>query len=136
MPLYMLDTDISSYFINGTHPAIDRKIRELGWEAVCISVITRCELLFGVEVSPNREKRALAVNDYLRYIPMLEFQAEAADEYAVIRGGLQRQGKLIGNNDLFIAAHARSSGLTLVTNNTREYSRVPGLKIENWAEES
>jgi len=136
MPRYMLDTDISSYFINGTHPAIDRKIREMGWEAVCISVITRCELLFGVEVSPNPARRSVAVNDYLRYMPMLELPAEAADEYAAIRAELQRKGTPIGNNDLLIAAHARSMGLTLVTNNTREFSRVPGLKIENWAEET
>ncbi len=131
---YMLDTDISSYFINGSHPTIDLRMRELGWAPVCISTITRGELLFGVEISPRRQKQAVEVGNYLKYGPVLDFNAEATDEYAVIRGDLHRSGKLIGNSDMLIAGHARSLGLTLVTKNVHAFSRAPGLQMENWAE--
>ena len=134
MPRYMLDTDISSYLMNGSHAGIDRRMKKLSWDEVCISAITKCELLFGVEVSPRREKQALGVAQYLRYMPVLDFPSEAGHEYALIRAELKRLGKLIGGNDLLIAAHARHLGLILVTNNVREFSRVAGLKIENWSE--
>ncbi len=131
---YMLDTDIASYFMNGTHPAIDLRMNTLSREDVCVSAITKCELLFGVETAQNREKKAAAVERYLRYMQVLDFPSEAATEYSLIRSDLQRRGKPIGPNDTLIAAHARHLGLTLVTNNTREFSRVPGLLLENWAD--
>jgi tRNA(fMet)-specific endonuclease VapC len=133
---YMLDTDIASYFMKGSNPGLMRRMQELEWDDFCISCITKSELLFGVEVSPRRQKEAEGVELFLRYVNVMDLPSEAAAEYAGIRAELQRKGTPIGANDLFIAAHARHLGLTLVTNNTREYSRVPGLKIENWAEDS
>ena len=99
---------------------------------VCISVITKSELLFGVEVSPRRRQDAAALSAFLHYIEVLDFPNEASLHYARIRAELKRLGSMIGANDLFIAAHARSLGLTLVTNNTREFGRVSRLVIENW----
>jgi tRNA(fMet)-specific endonuclease VapC len=102
----------------------------------CVSAITKSELLYGVEVSPRRAHDAAAVDQFLRYIEILDYPSAAAEEYALLRGELKRQGKLIGPNDLLLAAHARHLGLTLVTNNVHEFSRVSGLKLENWAEET
>ena len=101
-----------------------------------ISVITKSELLFGVEVSPRRRQGAAALGAFLNYIQILDFPDEASAHYARIRADLRRlgtkTGAKIGANDLFIAAHARILGLTLVTNNTREFGRVSRLVIENW----
>jgi tRNA(fMet)-specific endonuclease VapC len=86
-----------------------------------------------VEVSPRRDKDQHALEVLLGHIDALDYPSEAALDYAQIRAFLKARGKLIGANDLLIAAHARFLGLTLVTNNLREFSRVPGLKVENWA---
>jgi len=133
---YMLDTDIASYFIKGSNRGVMQRMSELEWDQLCISCIAKSELLFGVEVSPRRLKEAEGVDLFLRYVKVLDLPSDAADEYAAIRATLQQKGTPIGANDLFIAAHARHLDLTLVTDNTREFSRVPGLKIENWAEET
>ena len=136
MPLYMLDTDISSYAMKLSNPGVVRRVRELNTSDLCISAITKGELLFGVEVSPRRERDAAALEDYLRYVAALDYPSAAAQDYAIVRANLKRQGKLIGANDLLIASHARHLGLTLVTNNVCEFSRVSGLFFENWAEEN
>ena len=91
------------------------------------------ELLFGVELSPCQEQDSAAVESFLRHLAVLDFPDEAATHYAKIRAVLQRRGALIGANDLFIAAHARSMDAILVTNNPREFGRIEGLLIENWA---
>ncbi len=88
--------------------------------------------MFGVEVSPRQSQDRAALDEFLRYVEVLDFPGEAALHYAQIRGTLKLQGAMIGANDLFIAAHARSLGLTLVTNNTREFGRIRDLNIENW----
>jgi tRNA(fMet)-specific endonuclease VapC len=102
---------------------------------VCISVITKSELLYGIEVSPNHRKDEAAAAAFLAYIEVLDFHDEGSTHYAKIRAELQSRGTVIGANNLFIAAHARSLGLTLITNNTRELKRIRGLSIENWARE-
>jgi tRNA(fMet)-specific endonuclease VapC len=96
-------------------------------------VITKSELLYGVEISPRRQQDEAALTEFLRYAEVLDFPEEAALHYAKIRAHLKSRGTMIGANDLFIAAHARDLGLTLITNNSREFARVPELKIENWA---
>jgi tRNA(fMet)-specific endonuclease VapC len=133
MAEYMLDTDISSYIMKRSHVAVLRKLQTVPINGVCISIITKSELLFGVEVSPRRRQDAAALAEYLRHLEVLEFPHEAAAHYAQIRALLKARGMMIGANDLFIAAHARSLGLTLVTNKTGEFDRVDDLKIENWA---
>ena len=132
MAEYMLDTDISSYIMKRSHEGVLRRLQKVPIDAICISVITKSELLFGVEVSPRRQQDHAALDEYLRHIEVLDFPDEAALHYAQIRATLKVHGEMIGANDLFIAAHARSLEVTLVTNNTDEFSRVQNLKIENW----
>lgn len=134
MLAYMLDTDISSYVVKRSNDAVLEKLRRVAPEIVCISAITKSELLYGVEVSPRRKQDEAALDAYLKYVEVLAYPDEAARHYAQIRAKLKATGTMIGANDLFIAAHARSQGLTLVTNNTREFSRVGDLKIENWTQ--
>ena len=132
MPRYMLDTDICSYVMKRSHPAVLRRLRAVPVADVCMSVVTKAELLYGVEVSPRRSQDAAALAAFLAYVESLEFPDEAALHYAEIRASLKRRGAMIGANDLFIAAHARSLGVTLVTNNVAEFERVDDLRIENW----
>jgi tRNA(fMet)-specific endonuclease VapC len=133
MPRYMLDTDTCSYIMKRSNDAVVERLSALPVSDVCISVITKSELLFGVEVSPRRRQDASALSAFLHYVEVLDFADQAALHYAHIRADLRKQGAMIGANDLFIAAHARSLGLTLVTNNTREFRRVSRLALENWA---
>ena len=134
MPAYMLDTDISSYIMKRSDGVVLRRLQKVPIDAVCISVITKSELLFGVEVSPRRQQDLVALEEYLRHVEVMDFPDEAALHYAQIRADLKARGAMIGANDLFIAAHARALQLTLVTNNTDEFRRVQDLKIENWTE--
>ena len=132
MPRYMLDTDTCSYIMKRSNPAVLNRLQQVPVSDVCISVITKSELLYGVEISPRRHQDEIALDAFLAHVDVLDFPDEAATHYANVRANLKSQGALIGANDLFIAAHARSLGLTLVTNNTGEFERVPNLMIENW----
>jgi tRNA(fMet)-specific endonuclease VapC len=132
MSLYMLDTDTCSYIMKRSNDAVLKRLQKLPVSDVCISVITKSELLFGVEISPRRQQDEVALNAFLRYVEVVDFHDAASVHYAKIRADLKKLGMMIGANDLFIAAHARSLGLTLVTNNTREFGRVRDLVIENW----
>ena len=132
MPRYMLDTDTCSYIMKRSNDAVLKQLQKVSVSDVCISVITKSELLFGVEVSPRRRQDEAALSAFLRYIEVLDFPDEASLHYAKIRADLKLVGTMIGANDLFSAAHARSLGLTLVTNNTREFGRVHDLATENW----
>jgi tRNA(fMet)-specific endonuclease VapC len=133
MAVYMLDTDISSYIMKRSHDVILRKLQQVAVGDVCISIITKCELMFGIEVSPHRQRNQAALDVYLRHVEVLDYPDEAALHYAQIRAYLKLRGTMIGAHDLLIAAHARCLRLTLVTNNAREFERVPGLTVENWA---
>src|SRR5947209_16328745 len=132
MPRYMLDTDICSYIMKRSNDRLLKKLQRVSPSDVCISVITKAELLFGVEVSARRQHDQAALEAFLRYVEVLDFGNGATPHYANIRAELKTRGKMIGANELFIAAHARSLDLTLVTNNTREFGRVRDLSLENW----
>jgi tRNA(fMet)-specific endonuclease VapC len=132
MPRYMLDTDTCSYIMKRSSDAVLKRLQRVPVSDVCISVISKSELLFGVEMSPRRQQDEAALNAFLGYIEVLDFTDEASFHYAKIRAELKRHGAMIDANDLFIAAHARSLGLTLVTNNSREFGRISHLTIENW----
>jgi tRNA(fMet)-specific endonuclease VapC len=132
MAVYMLDTDISSYVMKRSNEAVLRRLRTIPVGDVSISAITKSELMYGVEVLPRRQRDQETLDAYLRHVQVLEYPGEAAQHYAQIRAALKLSGRMIGGNDLLIAAHARSLGLTLVTNNTWEFERVKGLTIENW----
>lgn len=132
MPRYMLDTDTCSYVMKRSHPLVLERLQALPLSDVCLSVVTKAELLYGVEVSPEHAQDAAALAAFLRYVEVLDLDEDAALHYAEIRADFRRRGAMIGANDLFIAAHARALGLTLVTNNPAEFGRVQGLALENW----
>jgi tRNA(fMet)-specific endonuclease VapC len=132
MPRYMLDTDTCSYIMKRSNDVVLKRLQRVPVGDVCISVVTKSELLFGVELSPRRQQDEVALSAFLRYVEVLDFPEEASLHNAKIRADLKTLGRMIGANDLFIAAHARSLGLILVTNNTREFGRVRDLAIENW----
>ena len=132
MPRYMLDTDTCSSIMKRSNDAVLKRLQKVPVSDVCISVITKSELLFGVEVSRQRRQDEAALTAFLGYVEVLDFPDVASLHCARIRAHLKRLGTMIGANDLFIAAHSRSLGLTLVTNNTREFGRVSKLAIENW----
>jgi tRNA(fMet)-specific endonuclease VapC len=129
----MFDTDICSFVIKRANEKLLKRLRRTPVQDVCISVITKAELLYGVEISPRQKTDEAAVAAFLAHIDILDFPDKAAQNYAAIRGHLKRRGTMIGANDLFIAAHAQCLGLTLVTNNMAEFGRIPHLKTDNWA---
>jgi len=135
MSRYMLDTDMCSYVMKRNNMVVKR-LERLAVDDVCISVISKAELLFGIELSPRREQDGNALRAFLQYAEVVDFSDRAAIFYAKVRADLQKRGTMIGANDLLIAAHALSLGLTLVTNNTREFRRVRDLVVENWATKS
>ena len=129
---YMLDTDICSYIMKRSNDALLQRLQKIPVGDVCISVVTKSELLFGVELARRQRQDEAALSSFLTYVEVLDFPEMACSHYAQIRAELKSRGIMIGANDLFIAAHARSLGLTLVTNNTGEFSRVSKLALENW----
>ncbi len=132
MPRFMLDTDTCSYIMKRSNPLVLKRLQSVPVGDVCMSVVTKAELLYGVEVSPRRAQDAAALTAFFPFVQAMEFTEDAALHYAEIRADLKRRGAMLGANDLFIAAHARALDLTLVTNNTREFERIASLKLDNW----
>jgi tRNA(fMet)-specific endonuclease VapC len=130
---YLLDTNICIYIIKRKPEQVHRRFKQLHIGDVGISAITFCELQFGVANSAQVEKNQLALTKFLGPLEIIDFPSAAATEYGNIKKHLQSRGQPIGNFDLLIAAHAIHQGLILVTNNAKEFKRVPGLKVENWA---
>lgn len=133
MNRYMLDTDTSSYIMKRASQNILHRLSQVPVKDVYISAISKCELMYGVEVSPRLQRDRAALDLYLRHVSVLDFPEDAALDYGMIRADLKKSGAMIGSNDLLIAAHARRLGMILVTNNLREFTRVQGLRTENWA---
>ena len=129
---YMLDTNIIAYLKKNTPQSVRIRFLEEDPMDMCVSTIVLAELEYGIQKSSKREENEKTLMLMLAEIPILPFDVNAAREYGEIRAHLQSIGKPIGSVDYLIAAHARSLGLTLVTNNTKEFDRVPGLKVENW----
>ncbi|MFP4378796.1 MAG: tRNA(fMet)-specific endonuclease VapC [Spirochaetales bacterium] len=131
MKRFLLDTNIVIYVIKHRPPALrDVFNRHVG--QMCISTITFAELIHGVEKSAAPERNLHIVEDFTTRVDVLQYDSDAAIHYGDIRADLERKGKPIGVNDLHIAGHARSKGLVLVTNNTREFERVEGLRVVDW----
>ena len=131
---YMLDTNICIYAIKHKPERVLQTLKEKLDEGLCISSITLAELAHGVEKSASRDKNAAALLKFLTVLTVLPFDDLAAAEYDKICAYLQRLGTPIGTMDMLIAAHAKTENLILVTNNTREFIRVPDLQLENWAD--
>ena len=129
---YMLDTNICIYSIKHKPESVFRKLQEHDPSEICISSVTYAELVHGVEKSQAVEKNRLALVLLLANIEILDFDALAAEAYGKIRADLEKGGIPIGPLDMMIAGHAKSLDYCIVTNNTKEFSRVRGLKLENW----
>lgn len=132
-PAFMLDTNICIYIRRNRPQIVTERLQAAGVERSIISVVTYGELRLGAEKSDLRDRDLRVLTDLIARLEVVPMPIEAAEHYGSIRADLERRGVSIGNNDLWIAAHARSAGLTLVTNNEREFRRVPGLAVENWA---
>ena len=131
---YMLDTNICIYAIKHKPEQVFLKLQEHDPSEVCISSVTYAELVHGVEKSQSIEKNRVALALLLANIEIMDFDSSAAESYGKIRADLEKAGKPIGTLDMMIAGHAKSLGYTVVTNNTKEFMRVNGLKLENWTE--
>ena len=130
---YMLDTNIVAFAKNNRPEIVLERMGQFEPEDLCVSSITLAELEYGVFNSSNPDRNQLALTLFLANTEVVPFGDDAAVEYGRIRADLRRKGTPIGANDLLIAAHAKALGMTLVTNNTREFSRVEGLMLEDWA---
>lgn len=132
---YLLDTNIVSYFLRDASQALSQRILDSTPDTLAISIISAGELRYGLSKLPT-SKRVTELTHrlgaLLTAIPVLPLPADAALHYGSTRAQLEAAGTPIGGNDLWIAAHALAHNMTLVTNNTREFERVQGLKLENW----
>lgn len=129
---YLLDTDICIYIAKHHPPGVRERFSRHAAGDLAMSVITLGELRFGAEKSQAREQAIAKVEELAALIPVYPLPETAGAHYGRIRADLQRMGYPIGNNDLWIAAHARAAGLVVVTNNEREFNRIPDLQVENW----
>jgi tRNA(fMet)-specific endonuclease VapC len=132
---FLLDTNIVSYFLLEASPALNQRILDSSPDVLGISIISAGELRYGLsKLAPSKRAKELILhlNALLTAIAIVPLPANAAQYYGNTRAHLDFAGTPIGGNDLWIAAHALAQNMTLVTNNTREFERVPGLKLENW----
>ena len=127
--MYLLDTNICIKIMNKTIDVVFEAKRS---EGVAVSVITCAELEYGIAKSKYYEENKKILLTFLTLVDILPFDYDASVHYGDIKSDLEKRGCVIGNMDMMIAAHARSQGLTVVTNNTREFERVDGLKLEDW----
>ena len=132
-PRYLLDTNICIYIQQKRPEEVLRRFRKLRPGEAALSVITYGELLYRAVKSKQRATALARLQELVQLLPALSLPEDAAEAYGAIRADLESKGEMIGNNDLWIAAHARAMGLILVTNNEREFRRVGGLKAQNWA---
>ena len=132
--MYMLDTNICIYAIKNKPAQVLNQLQENFDKGICISTITLAELEHGVEKSSAPDKNRMALLRFLSIMTVLPFPETAASEYGNTYAFLQKRRTPIGTMDMLIAAHAKSNKMILVTNNVREFERIPDLRIENWAE--
>jgi tRNA(fMet)-specific endonuclease VapC len=130
--LYMLDTDICAFVLRRSSELLLLRIQAVPIAQQCMSVVSYAELLYGVALSSQKKTNQAAVEALARHVSVLDWTQEAAQHYAQIRTDLKKTGSMVGANDLMIAAHARSLGACLVTNNTKDFERIRDLNIENW----
>lgn len=130
---FLLDTNICIYIRRKKPDAVLRRFQTLRHGEAVLSVITFGELLYGAEKSLHCAVALQQLQELAELLPVMALPEAAAQTYGRMRAELERKGLMIGNNDLWISAHAKAAGLTLVTNNEREFRRVSGLKIQNWA---
>ncbi len=132
MPQYMLDTDTVSYLIRGKTPALDTRVAAVAPKSLCISAVTRGELLYGLMIKDGAHRLAQLIDNFLLRVQCLPWDEAAATQFARVAADLHKAGTPIGSMDAMIAGHATALGAVLVTNNARHFSRVTGLQIQNW----
>ncbi|HSS99847.1 MAG TPA: type II toxin-antitoxin system VapC family toxin [Terriglobales bacterium] len=130
---YLLDTNICIYIRQQRPEPVLRRFRKLRRGEAALSVITYGELIYGAAKSTQSDAALEKLRELFHWLPPLSLPESAGEVYGTVRHELASKGAMIGNNDLWIAAHAIASQLTLVTNNEKEFRRVPGLKVQNWA---
>jgi len=131
---FLLDTNICIHIRRRRPPAVLARFQRLKPGEAVISVITYGELHFGAAKSQFREQANRQLIELAGLLPVIALPPQAGQHYGAIRAALEAKGEMIGNNDLWIAAHAKAAALTLVTNNEHEFRRIPGLKIQNWVD--
>lgn len=129
---YLLDTNVCVDYLNGRYPSVTERLRRSNPEHVRVSSIAVAELRYGADKSADPAANHGRLDALLDELECLAFDSDAAGHYGRVRESLERRGRLIGPNDLLIAAHALSLGMVLVTDNTREFEQVSGLRLENW----
>ncbi|MBF0387818.1 MAG: type II toxin-antitoxin system VapC family toxin [Candidatus Omnitrophica bacterium] len=130
--IFFLDTDICIFALRGAYPALNRAFRECNPARIKVSAVVLAELLLGVQRSRHELTARKAVTAFLEPFEVVPFDRAAAEAYAHIREDLESKGQVIGPNDLMIAAICVARRATLVTHNTGEFGRVPGLKLQDW----
>jgi len=129
---FLIDTNICIYIMNKRPPEVIQKFKTMEVGQIAISSITVSELQYGVSESKYREENLKRLDEFLTPFQILPYDEHASKFYGEIRSHLENQGTIIGPLDLLIAAHALSQNLILVTNNGKEFNRIPSLKVENW----
>ena len=129
---FLLDTNICIYIQRQKPGNVLERFQKLEPGDAAISVITWGEMMCGAEKSKQRKKALELLSEFKTFVPVLPIPETAGNTYGIIRASLESQGQPIGNNDLWIAAHAKAAGLTVITNNEREFRRIAGLKVRNW----
>ncbi|MCZ6775081.1 MAG: type II toxin-antitoxin system VapC family toxin [Ignavibacteria bacterium] len=130
---YLLDTDICIYTIKKSPNKVFKRLSACKVGDVGISAITYSELSYGVSYSRKPDQNRIALHEFLAPLEILDYQAEVAPVYGALRAELRKSGKMFGPLDMLIAAQALHMNCVLVTNNTKEFKRVKGLRVENWA---
>ena len=130
--MYMLDTNICIYVIKKKPQNVLDQLKQNKEKGLCISTITLAELEFGNENSLYKEKNEIALMEFLAIINIKHFDENAAREFGIIKKYLKDRNGIIGPYDMLIGAHAKALNMILVTNNVKEFKRIPHLKIENW----
>jgi len=128
---YMLDTNICIYVIKNRPEGLRERFNRLA-DQLCISAVTLAEIIYGAEKSARQIENIKVVEQFAARLDVLPFGERAATHYGQIRADLERAGHPIGLHDMMIGGHARSEGLTLVSNNVREFQHIEGLRIDNW----
>lgn len=135
MSLYLLDTNIVSYYLRRSSDKLEKRLdKELAKATCAISAVTRAELRYGQSCMPQADRRRELIDDFLRQLPTLAWSRQAADKFGVLKAELRRVGRPIGDFDTQIAAHALVEGRSMITHNTKHFGVVEGLSIEDWAQ--
>ena len=130
--MYLLDTNVCIHLLNNRHTQIEQHFRQHSPSEIALCSIVKAELLFGARHSQQVESNLQLLTHFFAPLNSLSFDDRCAEEYGLIRADLSNQGKIIGPNDLLIAAIARAHDAVLITHNTKEFSRITGLRLEDW----